>query len=85
LQQLRQALEREATGKVLDGGTRAKACDVQRRIMEDADATEPLILNRASQSLTATTLLPHTMPEPSTIEGRRVHDELRELLEYTII
>jgi hypothetical protein len=45
LQQLQQALEGEATSKALDGGTRAKARDIQHCIEEDADAAEPPILN----------------------------------------
>ena len=48
LQQLQQALEREAVGKILDGGTYAKARDVEHRIMEDAEAAAPPDLNRAS-------------------------------------
>jgi hypothetical protein len=75
-QQLRQALEREAANKTLDGGARAKARDVQCRIMEDVDAGAFPILNRASQSLTAVALLLCTMPEPSTNEGRLIHYEL---------
>jgi hypothetical protein len=85
LQQLRKALEREAPGKALDGGTRAKAHDVQRHIMEDADAAAPPVLNQASQSLAAATLLLHTMLEPSTTEGRRIHNELWELLECAAV
>jgi hypothetical protein len=78
-------LEKEATGKNLDGGARVKARDVQRRIMEDVDANAPSTLNRPTQSLSATTILLCTMPEPSTIEGRRIHGELRELLECTVV
>jgi hypothetical protein len=85
LQQLRQTLEGEAAGKALDGGVRAKARDVPRRIEEDAAAVEPLVLNRASQSLAAAALLLRTMPEPSTTEGRRIHGELRGLLECATV
>lgn len=81
LQQLRQALEREATGRTLDRATHTKVHDIQRRIVEGANAVVPPILNRASQSLAAAALLLHTMPEPYTTEGRRIHDELWELLE----
>jgi hypothetical protein len=70
LQQLRQALEREATSKALDGGAQAKAREIQGRIEEDANVVTPLVLNRASQSLVAAALLLYTMPEPSTTEGR---------------
>jgi hypothetical protein len=41
LQQIRRVLEMEAAGKVLDEGARAKAHDVHRRIMEDAEAEAP--------------------------------------------
>jgi hypothetical protein len=68
--------EREATGKALDGGEGAKAHDIQHHIEEDIDAAEHPILNRASQSLTAAALLLRTMVEPSTTEGRRIHDKL---------
>ena len=53
--------------------------------MEDADADAPPALNRASQSLSATTILLCTMPEPSTIKGRCIHDKLRELLECAAV
>jgi hypothetical protein len=53
--------------------------------MEYADAAAPLVLNRASQSLAAAAPLLRTMPEPSTIEGCRVHGELRELLECAAV
>jgi hypothetical protein len=73
LQQLRQALEGEAVGKALDGGVRVKARDVLCRIEEDAHTAEPIILNRASQSLEVVALLLDAMPEPSTTKGRHIH------------
>jgi hypothetical protein len=85
LQQLRQALEGEATGKALNGGARAKARNVLHRIEDDAEAAEPPALNRASQSLAAAVLLLCTMPEPSTTEGRRIHGELQRLLECAVV
>jgi hypothetical protein len=48
MQQLRQVLDREAAGKALDEGARAKACDVHCHIMEDAKAKAPLAFHRAS-------------------------------------
>jgi hypothetical protein len=77
LQQLQQALEGEAAGKALDGGAQAKARDVLCHIEEDTDAVEPPVLNRASHSLAAASLLLYTTPEPSTTEGRCIHSELR--------
>lgn len=85
LQQLRQALEWEATGRTLNGVARAKARDVQRHIMEEADVATTPVFNRASQSLAAVALLLHTMLEPSTTDGRRVHVKHRELLECVVV
>jgi hypothetical protein len=69
----------------INRGARAKARDVQRHIEEDVDAAEPPIINRASQSLATAALLLCTMPEPSTTEGRRIHEELRGLLECAAV
>jgi hypothetical protein len=66
-------------------GTRAKARDVQRRIMEDNAAAAPLALNRASQSLAVAAIILCTMPKPSTTEGCRIHGEHWELLECAAV
>jgi hypothetical protein len=41
----------------------------------------PPAFNGAGQSLAAAAMLLRTMPEPSTIEGRRIQRELKSLLE----
>jgi hypothetical protein len=51
--------------------------------MEDVDA--PPVLNQATQSLVAATLLLRTMSKPSTTEGHRIHGEFRELLECAAV
>jgi hypothetical protein len=64
LQQLRQALEREAASKALDGGARAKAHDIQRRIEEYADvaappsSTEPVKVSQRPHSCSAPCQIP---------------------------
>jgi hypothetical protein len=62
-----------------------RAHDVQRRINEDEGGEQPLVFNRASQNIVAAEILLRTMPEPSTLEGRWVHDELRGLLECVAV
>ena len=68
-----------------DGGARRRARDVHHRINDDEGGERPPIFNHASQNVTAATMLVHMMPEPSTIEGRRVHGELRDLLETVVV
>jgi hypothetical protein len=41
----------------------------------------PPAFNGAGQNLAAAAMLLRTMPEPSTTEGRRIHGELKNLLE----
>jgi hypothetical protein len=64
---------------------KAKARDVHRRIMEDAEAEAPLAFHRASQNLIATAILLRTMLEPSTTEGRQIHSEIWGLLECVVV
>jgi hypothetical protein len=85
LVQLRQNIEQERAGRVLAGGARHRARDVQRRIIDDARAGLPLDFNGASQNLAAAAMLLRTMPEPSTTEGRRIQGELKDLLENVAV
>jgi hypothetical protein len=78
---LRQNLEQEWAGRALAGGAHYWARDVQRRIIDDARARLPLAFNGAGQNLAAAAMLLRTMPEPATIEGRRIQGELKDLLE----
>lgn len=85
LQQLQTTLEREQTGRGDGGVARLRARDVQRRINEDQRGEQPPFLARASQNIAAAAILLWSMPEPPTSEGRRVHDELRGLLECAVV
>lgn len=72
LRQLETALERERAKRGSVSAPRLLARDVRRQINE-----EPIpIFNRASQNVAAIAILIRNMPEPSTIEGRRIRDEL---------
>jgi hypothetical protein len=79
--QLRQNIEQEWTGRALAGEARHQARDVQRRIADDARARLPPASSRVGQNLAAATMLLCAMPEPSTTEGRRIQEELKNLME----
>jgi hypothetical protein len=81
LVQLRQNIEQEWADRALAGGVRHRAQDVQRRIIDDARAGLPPAFSGAGQNLAAAAMLLRTMPEPSTTEGRRIQDELKDPLE----
>jgi hypothetical protein len=79
--QLRQNVEQEWAGRALAGEARHRARDVQRRIIDDARARLPPASSGVGQNLGAAAILLRAMPEPSTIEGRRIQGELKNLLE----
>jgi hypothetical protein len=81
LVQLRQNIEKGWAGRTLAGGARHRARDVQRHIVDNARAGLPPAFSGAGQNLAAAAMLLRTMPEPSTTEGRRIHGELKGLLE----
>jgi hypothetical protein len=81
LVQLRQIIEREWAGRTLVGGACHRAQDVQRRIVDNARAALPPAVSGSGQDLAAAAMLLRAMPEPSTTEGRRIHGELKDLLE----
>jgi hypothetical protein len=81
LVQLRQNIEQERAGRALAGGARHWARDVQRHNIDDARAALHPTFSGAGQNLAAAAILLRTMPEPSTIEGRRIQGELKGLLE----
>ena len=58
---------------------------MHRRIHNDEGSQQPPVFNRASQNVVAAAMLVRAMSEPSTTEGRRVHGELRDLLETTVV
>jgi hypothetical protein len=81
LAQLRQSIEQEWAGWALAGEARHQAWDVQRRIVGKVRAGLPPAFSGAGQDLAAAVMLLRTMPDPSTTEGRRIHGELKDLLE----
>jgi hypothetical protein len=80
LRLLQQTLERERAACARGRGARERACDVNRRIIEDR-VGEPPVFNRASQNIIAAAMLLRNMPEPSTSEACQARDEIRGLLE----
>ena len=62
-----------------------EARNVHRRINNDEGSEQPPIFNRDSQNVATAAMLVRAMPEPSTTEGRRVHGELRDLLETAVV
>jgi hypothetical protein len=81
LVQLRQNIEQEWAGRATAGEARHLAQDVQHRIADDARARLPPASSGVGQNLAAAAILLWAMPEPSTIEGRRIQGELKNLLE----
>jgi hypothetical protein len=53
----------------------------QHRIADDVRARPPPASSGVGQNLAAAAILLRAMPEPSTIEGRRIQGELKNLLE----
>jgi hypothetical protein len=81
LVQLRQNIEQEWAGRALAREARHQARDVQRRIVDDARARLPPASSGVGQNLAAAVILLRAMLEPSTTEGRRIQEELKNLLE----
>jgi hypothetical protein len=85
LPQLRETLERDQSARGDGGVARRCARDVNRRIVEDEGGDNPLVFSTANQNIMAVALLLRAMPEPSTPEGRRVHQGLCGLLEQAVV
>jgi hypothetical protein len=85
LVQLRQNIEQEWAGRALAREARHRARDVQCRIVDDARARLPPASSGVSQNLAAAAILLRAMPEPSTIEGRHIQGELKNLLEDAVV
>jgi hypothetical protein len=81
LVQLRQNIGQEWAGRAPAGEARHLPQDVQHRIADDARARLPPASSGVGQNLAAAAILLRAMPEPSTIEGRRIQGELKNLLE----
>jgi hypothetical protein len=81
LVQLRQNIEQEWAGRALAGEACHQAWDVHHRIADDARARLPQASSGVGQNLAAAAILLRAMPESSTTEGRRIQEELKNLLE----
>jgi hypothetical protein len=78
--QLRQNIEQEWVGRALVGEACHRARDVYRHIIDDVRARLPLASSGVGQNLATAAILLRAMPEPSTTEGRRIQEELKNLL-----
>jgi hypothetical protein len=85
LVQLRQSIEQEWAGRSLAGEACHQAQDIRHRIVDNARAALPLAVSGSGQDLVAVAILLLAMPEPSTTEGRRIQDELKNLLEAAAV
>jgi len=85
LRQLRETLVQDQSGRGDGGEARRRARDVNRRIIEDEAGDNPLVFSMASQNMMAAALLLRAMPEPSTLEGRRVRQGLHGLLKQAVV
>jgi hypothetical protein len=82
LEQIEQELAGDGeAGRSLAGETCHRAQDIRRRIVDNARAALPPTVSGSGQDLAAAVMLLRAMPEPSTIEGRRIQGELKNLLE----
>jgi hypothetical protein len=79
--QLRQNIEQEWAGRALAREACHQARDIQRRTVDDARARLPPASSGVGQNLAAVAILLRAMPEPSTIKGRHIQGELKNLLE----
>ena len=58
---------------------------MHHRIHDDEGSEQSPVFNRASQNVVVAVMLVRAMPEPSTMEGRWVRGELRDLLEIAAV
>jgi hypothetical protein len=82
---LQATLEQERSGRGDGGVARHGARNIYRRINIDEGGDQPPFFARASQNIATVAMLLRTMLEPSTAEGQQVHNELRGLLECTVV
>jgi hypothetical protein len=85
LVQLRQNIEQEWAGRALTGKACHHARDVQRRTVDDARARLAPASSGVGENLAAAAILLRAMPDPSTTEGRRIQEELKNLLEDAVV
>jgi hypothetical protein len=77
LVQLRQNIEQEWAGRSLAREACHRAQDIRHRIIDNARAALPPAVSGSGQDLAAAAMLLRAMPEPSTIEGRRIQANSR--------
>src|SRR6185437_15254636 len=80
---LRTTLEQERTARC--GRAWAAGHIARERILADDNVDKSLELKRASQKLVAAAYLLQAMPEPSTTEGRNLHNEAKVLIEQAAV
>jgi hypothetical protein len=81
LVQLRQNIKQEWAGRTLAGEACHRAQDIRCRIVDNARAALPPAVSGSGQDLATVVMLLRAMSEPSTIEGRRIQGELKDLVE----
>jgi hypothetical protein len=77
----RRDIGQEWAGQVPAGEARHLPQGIQHRIADDVRARPPPASSGVGRNLAAAAILLRAMPEPSTTEGRRIHGELKNLLE----
>jgi hypothetical protein len=78
---IRRDVGQEWAGQPPAGEMRHLPQGFQHRIADDVRVRPPPASNGVGQNLAAAAMLLRAMPEPSTTEGRRIHGELKNLLE----
>jgi hypothetical protein len=85
LEQFRRNIEQEWADQALAGEARHLPQGIQHRVADDVRARPPPASSGVGQNLAASAILLRAMPEPSTIEGRCIQGELKNLLEDTAV
>jgi hypothetical protein len=81
LEPIRRDVGQEWAGQPPAGEIRHLPQAFQHRIADDVRVRPPPASSGVGQNLAAAAMLLRAMPEPSTTEGRRIHGELKNLLE----
>jgi hypothetical protein len=81
LEPFRWDIRQEWAGQAPAGEVRHLPQGIQHRIADDVRVRPPPVSSGVGQNLAVAAILLRVMPEPSTTEGRRIHGELKNLLE----
>jgi hypothetical protein len=81
LEPFRRNIGQEWADQAPAGEARHLPQGIQHRIADDVRARPPPASSGVGQNLAAAAILLHTMPEPSSTEGRRIQGKLKNLLE----